>query len=395
MKETYDAIIVGAGPAGCSAATFIAGLGYDVLLVDRAKFPRDKVCGDGISATSIAVLDRMGVLKRIEDTNPQIYDGVTVSAPNSCIMMGKNPPVDGLTDYGYVIPRKEFDNTLLDFVREIPNVEVRERFHVKDLVREGGKICGITGEEEKYRGRIIIGADGAHSVVARKLSLLNTDPRHKAFAMRAYFENVEGLTNSIEIHYEKSILPGYAWIFPTGKTTANVGIGVGTRFMEAKGIKNLFNIFLERNCFAREKLGNANMIENTLKGWPIPFGSLPSKRSRGNVLLIGDAASFVDTLTGEGIYYALRSGEYAARAVSEVLKNPGKEERAGGIYEKLWKKEFKWKEFFQGYMLQPVMGNKHIVNFAIKNAGRKQKNADVLAGVIAHKLPKSKLLYNF
>ena len=137
------------------------------------------------------------------------------------------------------------------------------------------------------------------------------------------------------------------------------------------------------------------MIEKTLKGWPIPFGSLPSKRSRGNVLLIGDAASFVDTLTGEGIYYALRSGEYAAMAVSAVLKKSGKGEMAGGIYEKLWKGEFKWKEFFQGYMLQPVMGNKTIVNFAIKNASRNQKKANVLAGVIAHKLPKSKLLFNF
>jgi flavin-dependent dehydrogenase len=122
---------------------------------------------------------------------------------------------------------------------------------------------------------------------------------------------------------------------------------------------------------------------------------MPSERSSGNVLLTGDAASFVDTLTGEGIYYALRSGEYAAMAVSEALKRPGNENAAGKIYEKLWKKEFKWKEFFQGFMLQPFMGNKHIVNFAIKNAGRKQKKADVLAGVIAHKLPKSKLLVNF
>jgi len=309
--------------------------------------------------------------------------------------MGKNPSVDGLTDYGYVIPRKEFDNMLLDFVRELPNVEIREGFPVKDLLRENGKICGIIGEETNYKGRIIIGADGAHSIVAGRLSLLNKNPRHKAFAMRAYFENVQGLTNSIEIHYEKSILPGYAWIFPTGKTTANVGIGVGTRFMEAKGIKDLFAIFLEQNSFAQEKLKNACMVESTLKGWPIPFGSMPSERSSGNVLLTGDAASFVDTLTGEGIYYALRSGEYAAMAVSEALKRPGNENAAGKIYEKLWKKEFKWKEFFQGFMLQPFMGNKHIVNFAIKNAGRKQKKADVLAGVIAHKLPKSKLLVNF
>jgi flavin-dependent dehydrogenase len=255
-------------------------------------------------------------------------------------------------------------------------------------------VCGVRSKNEMFTGKIIIGADGVHSTIAKILSLRNNNPKHRGLAMRAYFDNVENLNHEIEIHYEESILPGYAWIFPTGEHTANVGVGVLTRFADPTGIRDLFYRFLERNNQARIKLTNAQMIENSLRGCPLPIGSFPSERSYRNVLLIGDAASFVDSLTGEGIYYALRSGEYAAEAVDSTISRSNRMERVGAIYEGLWKKEFKWKEFYTGYLLQSILNNTYLTNFAVNRASKSTKKAETLAGVIAHKLPKRKLFYN-
>lgn len=393
-KKDYDVIVVGAGPAGCSAASFIAQKGLEVLLVDKAKFPRDKVCGDGFSASSLAVLERVGALEVIEEMNPFKIDGITVSSPNGTIMSALNPSIKGLRDYGYVIPRKEFDYQLLKFVKGIPKVKVLESFYVKEMVYNGSNVCGVRSDGETFTGKVIIGADGVHSIIAKKLSLRNDNPKHRALAVRAYFENVENLNHYLEIHYEESILPGYAWIFPTSEHSANVGVGVGTRFMDTKEIKTLFYRFLERNSYARKKLKNSQMIENSFKGCPLTFGSFPSKRSYRNVLLIGDAASFVDVLTGEGIYYALRSGEYAAQAIDEILRKSNNVERVGTVYEKLWRKEFRWKEFYAGYLQQSLLNNKHVVNFNINRASKRIKNAETLVGVIGHRMPKWKLFFN-
>ena len=255
-------------------------------------------------------------------------------------------------------------------------------------------MCGVRSKNETFMGKFIIGADGVHSTIAKILSLRNDNPKHRGIAMRAYFDNVENLNHEIEIHYEESILPGYAWIFPTSEHTANIGVGILTRFADSTGIRDLFYRFLERNNLARIKLANAQMIENSLRGCPLPIGSFPSERSYRNVLLVGDAASFVDSLTGEGIYYALRSGEYAAEAIDLTISKSNRVEGVGTIYEKLWKKEFQWKEFYSGYLLQSILNKKYLANFGIYRASKSSKKAETLAGVIAHKLPKWKLFSN-
>lgn len=394
MNKYFDVIVVGAGPSGCSAASFIAQKGYEVLLIDKAQFPRDKVCGDGFSASSLAVLERLEALEVVEKANPFRIDKVTVSSPNGTIVSAKPPSVEGLMDYGFVIPRKEFDHLFLQFAKGISKVKLLENIRIQELIYDGLNVCGVRSNNETFMGKIIIGADGVHSMIAKLLSLRNDNPKHRGIAMRAYFDNVENLNHEIEIHYEESILPGYAWVFPTSEHTANIGVGILTRFADPKGIRELFYRFLERNNLARIKLKNAQMIENSLRGCPLPIGSFPSKRSYRNVLLVGDAASFVDTLTGEGIYYALRSGEYAAEAVDVTISKSNRVERVVTIYEKLWRKEFKWKEFYTGYLLQSLLNNRHLVNFGINRASKRTKKAETLAGVIAHKLPKWKLFSN-
>ncbi len=394
----YDVIIVGGGPAGCSAAVFSARMGQKVLLVDKEIFPRDKICGDGISANAIASMERMGVMDAIDNDSPWQVDSLVITSPKGVVMNGRIVRADGFRDYGYAMPRKRLDNFLFSHAKEQRGVTALEGFRVTDLLYERNRIAGIrgkaNGESREFTGRYIVAADGAHSIIARRLGLINNIQKHRAFAARAYFENVEEIGSAIELHYEETILPGYGWIFPTGEGKANVGIGLFNRFIEIKGVNQMFERFIKNNDFAKRKLKNAKMVEGSFKGWPIPFGSFPGPRTHKNVLLTGDAASFVDNMTGEGIYYALRSGEYAAQAIGEGALRNSTDKEVGNHYRKLWQREFKWKEFLPGYIAQPLLNNMRFMEFTVNRAAKNKKKAEVLTGVISHRLPKTRLLFN-
>ncbi|MCP4134639.1 MAG: geranylgeranyl reductase family protein [bacterium] len=397
-KKDFDVIIVGAGPAGCSAAYFLSTQGYSVLLLDKASFPRDKICGDGIGSHSLSLLEKIGALEKIESIKPHKTSFVSVSAPNSQIMKGKIPSVNGLRDFGYIIPRMKFDFLLFDYIRSSTETTVLENFSVTDLLYDGEHACGVRGlynnSTEELTAKCIIGADGANSIVARKLSLYNGAPKHRAIAVRAYFENVEGLDDSFGIHYDEAVVPGYGWIFPTGESSANVGVGIFNKHKDSKRVKELFEIFIEKNKFAQAKLKNAVMVEKSFKGFPLTCGSFPSKRNAANVLLIGDAGSFIDPLTGEGIYYALKSGELSTIAIMTGLSNKNKFNSIGDLYENLWRKDFRWKDFIPGYILQSFLSKNAIVNLSINRAAKKEKNAATMAGVICHVVAKKKMFFN-
>jgi menaquinone-9 beta-reductase len=394
MNEPYDVIIIGAGPGGCSSAAFLSKAGYNVLLIERGRYPRDKTCGDGLSATAIPVLEHIGVLEKIEALNPWKCDGVIITSPDDVVMRGHTRTVPGGYNYGYVIPRKIFDNVLFEYVKELPHVTVIEECAFKDFIYEGGIIRGIRArhgiEEFEARCEFIIGADGVHSTVARKLGNHAKSSIKKAFAVRAYFENVDGLEHCISLHYEKAILPGYAWIFPTGERSANVGVGLICSDNSVKNIKNLFEIFIHQNSFAREKLKNAVMVEGSFKGAHLATGNMGVKRSFGNVLLVGDAAGFVDALTGEGIFYALKSGEHAARAIIQGLSGKNQRGAVCRLYDNFWRKEFRSDIIF-GNIFQRVMTKKFIINLMVNRTSKNQAKADILSGVIQHALPKSRL----
>ena len=398
MEKRYSAIIVGAGPAGCSAAITLARMGYEVLLLDRARFPRDKTCGDGLGAGTLALLDRLGIMPALEARRPWRIDGIFLSAPDGREVLAPIPSVPGCRSFGYVLPRKELDLILWEQVKQYHNVESIEGCQVTGLIRKGKTIQGVEArigrETIHFHGSFVIAADGCHSVIARGLGLHNREKRHHSFAVRAYFEGVEEISSAIEIHYEEAVLPGYTWIFPTGEHSANVGAGIMNRFADQKGIKKLFDLFLSKNRFARRKLKGAAMVEGSLKGWPLPTGSFPAKRGRGNVLLAGDAGSFIDPMSGEGIYYALKSGELAASAVHGGLAEKTRGKTAADIYEQLWRQKFLWQDFRPAYLLQHLLTQKTVINYAIRRAKASPANAKTLAGAISHIYPKGRLLWN-
>lgn len=398
VEKEYDVVIVGAGPAGCSTAIFTAQQGCNVLLLDKSVFPRDKICGDGVSGSSLTILERMGVLEAIKEIEPWNIQNVLISSPSGDTIKVATPYKKGGVDGGYVIPREILDHLVVQHVKGIENIDFRENVTVSGLIYDGDRVSGVTAQTPDgavgFRGKYVIGADGAYSVVAKELSLFNDVPKHRAFAVRAYFDNVAELDDTIELYYDTAVIPGYGWIFPTSKSGANVGVIVFNRFNETRGITKLFDAFITSNSSAKRKLQDAVMVEKTFKGWPLQYGPFPSRRSKGNVLLVGDGGSFIDPLTGEGIYYALKTGEFAAEAIAETIGSGHSPEKAGVLFEKKWKKSFKWKEYKPGYIFQTFNRSRRILDFAIKRARKHPKKAQVLAAAVGHYLPKSKLFFN-
>lgn len=402
-RKEYDVIVVGAGPAGCAAAAFLSKQSLTVLLLDKSSFPRDKICGDGISGPSLVILRRIGILDKIKHIDPWNIEYVTLSSPAGTNLHVHTPFIDQDVYGGMVIPREKLDQLLFEHVKSLPYVEALEHTTVKDLVIEENKITGVIAElkgqketiTDTFKSKYIIAADGVHSMIAKKLGLYNDKPKHRAFAIRAYFENTTDLSDAIELHYDPALTPGYGWLFPTGKNSMNAGVIVFNRFKDHKHINKMFDSFIHNNPNTQKYLKNANIVEHSLKGWPLTYGTFSSRRAKDNVLLTGDAASLIDPMTGEGILYALKSGEFAAEFIGSGILNSLPPKTIAEEYNRRLKKEFKWKEFMPGYIFQSLFKIKWLLNLGIKRAAKNENKAKILAGVIGHTLPKSKLFFNF
>jgi geranylgeranyl reductase family protein len=397
MKELNDVIVVGAGPGGCAAAISLGRKGYQVLVVEKDRFPRGKVCGDGISPPALAALERLGILQGVMQKNPWRIDGVELSSPAGQIVAASFSHLKGPYPFALAMPRREFDFLVSQNLQRYPSIEILENWEVKDFIDQDGVIKGVKaqseGQKEEFFAKFLVGADGAYSVVARKTVSREKNFQQGAFGIRAYFQGVKNLSHRIEIHCDRSILPGYGWVFPIGEDSANVGVGIASRHLKEKNIRNLFQTFVEGNPFVKERLKEARMVENSLQGGPIPLGSFFRRRSRKNVLLVGDAGGFGDVLTGEGIYFALRSGECAAEAIHSALSSPGEMEKVGRTYESLWRNAFRSREFLFGSLAQRLIVREFFLNRNIARAVKKPSMARDLASILCHQKSKIGLFF--
>ena len=236
----YDLIIVGAGPAGTTAALYAERNNLNCIVVDKATFPRDKICGDALSGKSVRIFDELNLTKEIEQLDGSEINRITFGGPNHKhfdVHLKGNKKNNYITK-GFVIPRKVFDYFLFKKAKEV--TEILEGFKVKDLIYKNGKPAGIKGvnrkgDEQIIEAPIILGCDGAHSIISRKLDAYKKDMEHTAVAIRCYYEGVEGLSNQIELHYIREVKPGYFWLFPAGGNKANIGIGLSKNDAKKEG----------------------------------------------------------------------------------------------------------------------------------------------------------------
>lgn len=388
--DEFDAIVVGAGPAGCSCASFLSGSGHKVLLLDKASFPRDKTCGDGISGKSVAMLAELGLTERVEAQPHTRITGVTFSSPGGACVDIPTSKGDGSIEYGYGMRRELMDDVLFQDARKRAAKTV-QGFTVTDLLKDGDDVVGVKGTagaaSREFHAKVVVGADGANGIVASKLGVGAAGPEHTCSAIRCYYAGVGGMTGSIELHFFDEVIPGYFWIFPAGEGMANVGVGMVTEDLKRLrvSLKDAMFDAIANNPMIKDRFAGAEMVPGTLKGWSLPFGSKRCKSYGNGWLLVGDAASLVDPFSGEGIGNALYSGKLAADAISDALSDGG----PGGLdlsgYERSLKKNLD-PELQNSYAMQRLGRNKFLLDLVIRKAARNRDVRDMIAGTITGSL---------
>jgi len=313
----WDVIVVGAGPAGSTTSLLLARAGASVLLLDRARFPRDKACSEYLSPATTPILERLGagVLAAIEGAAHAKLYGMKVVAPSGVVMCGRFASDHGHMPprpYSFALSRAIFDTILLRAaVRE--GAAVHEGTTVEDLVWDGRAVAGVAarsgnGKRKTWNARVVIGADGLRSVVARRLGLIRTAPPRR-IAFTTHVANVAGVDGVGELHVGER---GYVGLGPIGGGVTTVALVVPRAavrrrrqdfragfFAELERYPGLAGRF-ERRCLVRDVLATG------------PFGQWARQPAVDGALLVGDAADFFDPFTGQGIYAALRGAELAA-----------------------------------------------------------------------------------
>lgn len=305
--------MVGAGPAGSVAAYYLANAGYAVILIDKCKFPRDKICGDFVSPVSQIELAKLGVTCTPEFKNANRISKAAVFLDGNKLVSRVVPKVQGLPRYGRVFPRVILDKLVLDsaikegvvFLDRLKAVDMRVKNRSVELDAEG-----LEGKRT-LRAHLVIGSDGSNSTIAR---ILRGPPSSadRIIAIRGYFTDVEGPSDRADLHFNKESFPGYCWLFPTGKNQANVGVGVVLDTIPpGNRLKELLNHLIKNNEALNKRLKNAKLV-GQLGGWPLTTYNPNQPLIDNRVMLIGDAAGLVNPLNGEGIQYALLSGRWAS-----------------------------------------------------------------------------------
>lgn len=321
--------IVGAGPAGATAALFLAQKGIPCTLIDKSSFPRDKVCGDACSGKVSWVLRKLNLDTSFAFENKEIhlpswgvkFFGSQNNELKVPFKINYNAQKD--TAPGFISKRIDFDNQLIEWVRNEPLIEWIENCSLNKFTRlEDSIILENTKTLFKMKADVVLAADGAYSNIAKQLMGFNIPDNKNSLGLRAYFEGVQDLDNEgfIELHFLKELLPGYFWIFPLANGQANVGLGIRTDIQKDRRInlKEVFDEIIHNHPVLSLRFKNAKLI-NEVKLHGLPLGG-HAQISDNQLLLLGDAAALIDPFTGEGIGNAMISGMYAADVIANNYK---------------------------------------------------------------------------
>lgn len=385
----YDVIVVGGGPAGSANSYFNAKKGKKVLLIDKSTFPRDKVCGDGITGKALSILHEMGLTNEIESIKEISSTGVLIVSPKKDeLRISIESPNDPFSAFS--IDRYIIDNLMFEQAKKEVLENGGEVLHEKvvEVIVEDERVVGVKTDKNEYRANLIVGAGGYNCPISKYVLKENGLPKqnrsHYSSALREYWEGLEGNEGDFEIHFIDGILPGYFWIFPISETKFNVGVGMLLSDMDNQSVKLKEMLkYIVNESYLKDRFKNATLVEGTTKGWLLPLGSPRDKglQPRNNFvdgcMLIGDSASLIDPFTGEGIGNALTSGKLLADYDS-IDSETGVE-----YQEALW--DLIGKELSNSHRLQKMLNRKWLINRFIKKASKNEKLQNVITDMLHNK----------
>ncbi|MEK6222324.1 MAG: geranylgeranyl reductase family protein [Chloroflexota bacterium] len=315
MAKRHDVIVVGAGPGGSAAAHYLAQRGFDILLLDKSEFPRDKTCGDGLTPRALNVIDDMGILQEVKQVGFKI-NGFELHGKRGNTMISTVPKHAEYPDYLIISPRMMLDDLLQkQAVKSGAQFEGQVKVQMIEQHDDYAVVQGThKGERMQYESRVVILAVGANMPLINKLGILKHKP-DVILGARGYYEGMQGLTDNAEGHFDGVPLPGYGWIFPISETSANVGIGYWQSkipwYHSPVSARAALEDFIKYSAIVKSKMENAKLV-GKIKGFPLRVDFAKAPTTHGRILLVGEAAGLVSPLTGEGIDFALESGKLAA-----------------------------------------------------------------------------------
>ncbi|AYB31646.1 geranylgeranyl reductase family protein [Chryseolinea soli] len=357
--KEFDVIICGAGPAGSTCALALGDSGLRVAVLEKSSFPRDKTCGDAVAAYVPKVLATInsGLTKSLEGFTEKVN-------VNTCRLVAPNQKAFDLrfSQTGFISRRMDWDNFLFENAAAQSNTTFFLNHTISDVTITSDGVTVTAGNTE-FKGKMVIGCDGAHSVLNRKVTGTRPDPAHHCGAVRAYYSNVSGIPDhTFEIHLVKDLLPGYFWIFPVKNNLANVGLGVLSSVVSKRrmDLRASLQRVVDEIPYISDRFKNAERV-GKVEGFGLPLGSRKVPMSGDRFMLCGDAASLIDPLSGEGIGQAIVSGRYAGwHAKTCFDKNDFSashmKQYDAQVYQKFWSRHRK------NYYIQQLMNNEWLLN---------------------------------
>jgi flavin-dependent dehydrogenase len=386
--RTADVIVVGAGPAGAATAILLAEHGLGVQLLDRARFPRPKICGEYLSPEAPRVLDRLGVLKTVDGLATPLA-GMRITAPDGAVVVGTYRAVGSWRPYrehAMAIERALLDGALVDRVRALP-IDFREQVRVTDVLLEHGQVVGVEaidrdGRAARLCAPLVIAADGRASVVAQRLGIRHGH-RLKRMALVTYVSGLARCRDYGEVFVDP---PDYAIINPVAADRANLSIVVP--LAHAAPWSGRLETFLTARArllpHLARRLAGARIVAPVSAMGPLAYEVREPRV--GGVLLVGDAAGFFDPFTGEGIYAALRGAELAVETAVRALRAGDCSRQVLVAYDRARRLAFGGKARVTR-VLQFVITRRALANLAARVLARRPSLLDALLGVIGDFVP--------
>jgi 2-polyprenyl-6-methoxyphenol hydroxylase-like FAD-dependent oxidoreductase len=395
-RESAQAIVVGGGPAGAAAAWALASQGLDVIVIDKARFPRDKPCAEYLSPQGSRILDAMGVLGTVEAAGAAQLAGMRVRSPDGGIIHGEFAATHGFSgfrDRGLALRRRHLD-PILQSAAHTAGASIRDGVALQSLIHEGDTVCGVVVRDEsgtrELRAPLVIGADGLRSSVARSLGLAARLPWPRRVAFVAHYTQVRDMGAHGEMHVERD---GYVGLAEVGHGETNVAIVVPKALAkEAAGdAAGFMTRWLNRHPQLAPRFVGATRVSAVRTTGP--FASHARRGWAPGVALVGDAADFFDPFTGEGIYAALRGGELLGGFAADAIRaaHPVGARRALQAYETARTHEFRQKWLVER-VISAAVSSPMLMNHAARVLGRRRDLADLLIGVTGDFVPPAAVL---